>query len=249
MPQPVDLSDDTIGGAPSDLPGATDFPVGDPLDPFGGGLGEPGPASGGTGEPGSGGSGGGGGSGTNFFQDPANIFALINAGIAAFSGIRDARARNDAIAFTKQQLANARRLASPDNFTDIVARLQPMFRELVAQGLGPQFTQNLQSNLAKRGLVGTGVGTALSNVGESIPSTFALSSALREGGRIQEGQVGAELGFPAIAPRTDPFSEALVRGATAFFTTRSGGQPASDPEEDRELFPSLTGTSRTRFAG
>ena len=125
-----------------------------------------------------------------------------------------------------------------------------MFRELVAQGLGPQFQQNLQGNLARRGLIGTGVGTALSNVGESIPGVTAFSGAQREAGRIQEGQVGAELGFPAIAPRTDPFSEALVRGATAFFTTRTGGQPGGtgSREEDNELFPTLGGSGgSTRF--
>jgi len=243
------LGDDRIGG--SDLPGATDFPIGDPLDPLAGfplGTGDP---LGGTGEPGSSGSGSGGNPFTNFFKDPQNIFSLVNASIAALSGIRDAKARNDAISFTKQQLANARRLASTDNFTDIVSRLQPVFRELVAQGLGPSFQQNLSSNLAKRGLTDTGAGTALQNVGESVPSTFALREALSEGGRIQEGQVGAELGFPSIGARTDPFSEALVRGATAFFVTNQRDRDQSQGgteglQEQRELFPNLSGSNNRR---
>lgn len=180
-----------------------------------------------------------------------DIYGLINGLIGAYSGIRAAGAHNKAVKATAERLGEARKAASAENFASLVARLQPLFRELVASGLGPQFQQTLATQIAKSGLTGSGVGNALKGMGSAMPGIFALQSAFGEAGRIQEGQIGVELGFPMPSPKADPFSEALVRGATAYFATVSGAREkeATTPPSERELFPSLspTNTSGRRY--
>lgn len=180
-----------------------------------------------------------------------DIYGLINGLIGAYSGIRAAGAQNKAIALTQERLGEARKAASAENFASLVARLQPLFRELVASGLGPQFQQTLATQIAKSGLTGSGVGNALKGMGSAMPGIFALQQAFGEAGRIQEGQIGVELGFPMPSPKSDPFSEALVRGASAYFATVSGAREkeAMTPPAERELFPSLspTNTSGRRY--
>jgi len=199
---------------------ASDFPE------FGGGGGGSDVASGGS-------------SSGGFFSNPSNIYSLINAAIGAFASTRQAGAQNELFGMSEERLKAARAAAGVENFASIVSRLQPLFRELVAGGLGPKFTQDVASSLAKRGLIGSGVGAALKNAAFAAPELFALQSAAGEAGRIQGGQVSAELGAPLPSQaRVDPFSNALLSGARAFFATSA---PRTAPQSQaNELFPGLT---------
>lgn len=178
-----------------------------------------------------------------FFSNPTNILALINTAIGLFGGMRQADMSNEQREMIEERVAAARGAASAENFAGIVARLTPMFREVVAAGLGPAFQESVSRTMAKRGLTGTGVGAAFSNASAAMPNIMAFQSAMGEAGRIQEGQIGAELGAPIPGPRMDPFTTALVTGARAFFGTTASSRNESNSvprPDEQELFPNLS---------
>lgn len=164
----------------------------------------------------------------------------INTLIGAVAGYKQGKASQQSEKENQKRIQAARAAAGPENFAALLAKLQPIFREIVASGLGPQFAQGIASNLARRGLVGSGVGTALQNAALAAPDIFALQQAAGEAGRIQTGQVGAELGLAASLPpqvRLDPLVQALTLGARANYGTRQGREPET-------LFPNLTPVQR-----
>ncbi len=190
---------------------------------------------------------------------------IITTSLAIVTAFTENKADKDAAAELQKRLDAARKAASTENFMAIVQDLQPLFRELVASGLGPQFQQAVRRNAARTGRIGSGSDDAIRNATAAIPDIFALQQASGEAGRIQGTQVGAELGIPIQGAISDPFSEALVRGSTAFFKSqrrdvddravanqgipqRTGGRPGIEPDR-RDLFPNISPDDRSRRGG
>jgi len=182
--------------------------------------------------------GGGGGGFTFDFESLTNL--LLGLGV----GFLQAQDSNAARADVQAQIGRARERATPEAFIDIFKTLQPLFREIVASGAGPQLQGAILSGLAKSGGKDTGRGLALAAAGASAGDTLALNLTANEAGRIQTGQVGAELGgiggLTAIGPRQDPIIQALAQGAAGFFATSAlDRKEESSAERQESLFPNI----------
>ena len=105
--------------------------------------------------------------------------AAIAGAVSIFQGFG---ARSSA-----KKLANERRRlldlglanASPEVFLKFLNTLQPKFRQLIAQNLGGKFKGAIASQLARRGLTGTGLGASLSIGASAIPG-ISLGSICTE---------------------------------------------------------------------
>jgi len=185
--------------------------------------------------------GGGGGGGFSFdFESLVNLFLGLGVGFL------QAQNSNESRAAVEGQITRARERATPEAFIDVFKTLQPLFREIVASGAGPQLSGALLSGLAKSGGKDTGRGLALAAAGASAGDTLALNLTAAEAGRIQAGQVGAELGgiggLASLQPRQDPILSALVSGAAGFFGTSTlPKKEEGTAETQRNLFPNIQG--------
>lgn len=187
----------------------------------------------------------GGGGGVFKFD----LEALIALFLGLASGAQQASAINASREATEEQIERARGAASPENFANVFKTIQPIFRELVAAGAGPQLSGAILSGLGKSGGKDTGRGQALAAAGAGAGETLALNMTAGEAGRIQSGQVGAELGALSNipGPRVDPFIQALVQGAAGYFgaSTRERQEPgggagtSQNIDPNRNLFPNI----------
>lgn len=170
--------------------------------------------------------------------------SLVNLFLGLGVGYLQAQDSNQAREAVEAQIGRARERATPEAFIDIFKTLQPLFREIVASGAGPQLQGALLSGLAKSGGKDTGRGLALAAAGATAGETLALNLTAQESGRVQAGQVGAELGgiggLTAIGPRQDPIISALVSGAAGFFGTSAlDKKEEQTAEEQASLFPNI----------
>lgn len=69
-------------------------------------------------------------------------------------------------------------LASPEHLAATTKKLTPQFREQIAGGAGAELTGAIQTGVARRGLTGTGIGTALTAGAAAVPETMAFREAL-----------------------------------------------------------------------
>ena len=183
--------------------------------------------------------GGGGGGGFTF-----DLESLTNLLIGLGVGLVNANNANAAREATTEQLAEARKFASPENFINVFKTLQPLFREIVASGAGPQLTGAILGSLGKSGGKDTARGQALAAAGAGAGETLALGLTQQETGRVQAGQVSAALGsaniLAGLQPRVDPIISALEAGAAGFFATSTLAE--KDPtkaEAKKDLFPGI----------
>jgi hypothetical protein len=149
----------------------------------------------------------------------------IGAGIGAISGFMSGRRRQKAARQERRRQERIRMKASPEHLADVIKSLTPMFREIVASGLGPQFQTAVADNLAKHGMTGTGVGEAFRSSAEAAPAIFATQGAMQEGGQVVGRELAAEgLAGSEPAPTQNPLLDALMGGARGFFAA-GGGTP------------------------
>jgi len=128
-----------------------------------------------------------------------------------FAGISDEANRN-----AKAQarlLDRARKTASTDRFISISERITPLIRELEAMGAIPAFQQAAATGVARRGLTGTGLGTAITTAGGGAGELFALKEALGLSSDLQARQLSALLGFAGV-PLAGPSKSNLFGAAT-----------------------------------
>ena len=94
------------------------------------------------------------------------VGTAIGAGIGAIAGFLGSKSKKRALARRRRKL---KKLTSAEHLTDVIKKLRPQFREIVAQGLGPQFLSGIAAELGRSGLTGTGVGEALRTAAAAVP--------------------------------------------------------------------------------
>lgn len=181
---------DLTGGWNDPYPGgwgATGFELDPEPTTYGGGQGTTPPGTGSTGlppvnNPFSG-----------FFQDPKNILGVVNLGLSAigtYLNMKEEEAAKEAVKQQREDLLDeVARVTSPAHFIGVFRSLLPSFRASVAAQSGSQVEGAVANSLARRGMVGTGVGTALT--GAAAGSTEAV--AVQEAMAAAEGVVNSEL--------------------------------------------------------
>lgn len=144
----------------------------------------------------------------------------VLGGISGFmSGKKEARARAE----EKARQERIRQIASPQHLDQLIQHFQPLFREIVASGLGPQFQTAVADNLAKHGMTGTGVGEAFRTAGKTAPAIFATKAATEEAGSTVQRQLSAEgIAGPPPAQASNPLLDAILGGARGAFSMSSG---------------------------
>jgi hypothetical protein len=182
----------------------------------------------------------------------------IGAGVGAISGFMAGRRREKAAAQERARQRHIRNLATPEHLKDVMTSLQPMFREVVAAGLGPQFQESVAQSLAQHGLTGTGAGEAIRGGAVGAPAMFATEMAGQKAGEVVRGQLAAEgLAGEAPMPPENPLLSALFSGARGFISGggslnfKKPGAPNSpalfpgDKSSDYTSLPNLTPTPTT----
>jgi hypothetical protein len=180
--------------------------------------------------------------------------AVIGAGIGAISGFMSGRRRKKAERQERRRQERIRMKASPEHLGDVIKSLTPLFREIVASGLGPQFQTAVADNLAKHGLTGTGVGEAFRSSAAAAPAIFATQAATQEGSQVVGRELAAEgMTGPAPAPSQNPLIDALMGGARGFLAAggnagpKKGGAPVNYGSEGimtGQSLPNLTPEDR-----
>lgn len=94
----------------------------------------------------------------------------------------------------KKKQKRLQKLASPQHLADVTRQLTPLMRQDVAGGAGAELQQAIQTGVARRGLTGTGIGTALTAGASAVPEVMAFKMALGKSGDIVERQIGNEMG-------------------------------------------------------
>ena len=151
--------------------------------------------------------------------------AVVGAGIGALSGFMSGRRRKKAERQERRRQARIRQIASPAHLAETMTALAPMFKQIVASGLGPQFSAMVADSLAKHGMTGTGVGEAMRTGAASAPAIFATQAAGAEAGNVVKRELAAEgMNGPEPAPSQNPILDALMGGARGFLAG-GGGTP------------------------
>lgn len=155
------------------------------------------------------------------------VGAAVGGIIGGISGFMSGKRRKAAAREERRRQARIRMKASPEHLAQVMQSLAPMFREIVASGLGPEFQTMVADNLAKHGLTGTGVGEAFRSSASAAPAIFATKSAAAEAGNVVGRELYAEgISGPAPAPTQNPLIDALMGGARGFMAG-GGGTPSS----------------------
>jgi len=144
--------------------------------------------------------------------------ALIGAGVGAIGGFMKGKAEKKKAAEMKKSQARMRGLATPEHLMEVVNHLTPLMRNIVESGLGPQFKQAIDSNLASHGLTGTGAGEAMRTSAQAVPTLAANKMATEEAGNVVGRQLGAESTAAGLEPdpTTNPLMQALLGGARGY---------------------------------
>lgn len=191
---------------------------------------------------------------------------LIGAGVGFLGGLAGASAQNRHNADINARYEVARDLATPEHLMEVVKLLQPLMKELVAQGMGPAFQEMVSRSLATHGLSGTGVGESLRAGSAAMPTNMAFQSALGEAGNVVGRQIGVAENMPIPGAKVNPFINALMGAAQGYLgagspSTFGGGSTAAmdtsgpswtipgnkpspatpSPSEEPPLFPNASG--------
>src|SRR6266481_4410882 len=97
------------------------------------------------------------------------VGGVVGAAAGFFGGRSKKRAAEERMRKIRASQARIRGLASPEHLAEVMGKLQPMMRQIVASGLGPQFQAQVASSLAAHGATGTGVGEAMRAGAASAP--------------------------------------------------------------------------------
>jgi hypothetical protein len=149
------------------------------------------------------------------------MFGPIGTGIGAvaggiFGGLSGGKGEDEAKKAKERQRQRAVVAASPGNLIENVRRVQPAVTNMIRSGIGPQFQSGVATNIARRGLTGTGIGTAMQNAALAAPGVFATQAAIPIAQQISSNQLGAELGVP-------PFINPLTSTGQIFTPQTLGG--------------------------
>lgn len=139
---------------------------------------------------------------------------LVVAGISALQGFMSSRS---ARAAARTQTNRLKLRASPEHLMDVIKKLTPFYRELVASGLGPQFLQESARQISLAGLTGTGVGEALRGVAGAVPTALATGMANEAAQGVVQNELASVGGMTAGG--TNPLADALAAGARAYIGT------------------------------
>jgi len=143
----------------------------------------------------------GGAAGGASFGGP--IGAAIGFVLGGFIGGKDKDAAKKAAARRERQLQF---LASAENFNRIARQLTPGFVALANQSVGPAAASAAATQSARRGLTGTGLGSALATNAAAAPGIAASKAAFQQAGQIQANQIAALGGtvIPGLAGLAQP---------------------------------------------
>ena len=142
-----------------------------------------------------------------------------------------------------RQRAAATKAASPEN---VLANIQKFQQAFGAQlGLPGQALQGrVATQLGRRGLTASGLGTALTGAALSAPRIAGLQQATALGTETANRQVQAILGVPRAAGAIDPNRPFLDPNTLNLATSLFGltnvlgtGKPKPTPLSERPLFP------------
>lgn len=133
----------------------------------------------------------------------------IGAGVGAFGGLINARLSQASVNRSKKMIADAERLASPENFMAntealMAAARSETFIESQRQELATEF------DISESGQRGTGIGTQRSVAAAVLPEVAALRRAAGVGATLTRQQTGARLGTPIREPNDN-----LLKALTA----------------------------------
>lgn len=154
---------------------------------------------------------------------------VIGAGVGAISGFLGGRRRKKAEREERRRQKRIRQIASPEHLKELMAGLQPVMREIVAAGLGPQFQDAVNTNLAQAGLADTGAGEALRGLSMAAPGVMSTQMAGNRAQDVVRNQLAAEgIAGESPAPASNPLLDALMGGARGFMA--GGGSLRFKPQ-------------------
>lgn len=168
----------------------------------------------------------------------------IGAGVGFLSGIIGGLASDQARKRAETKRRRLAFLASPQHFQDVIGSLQPLFRELVAQGMGPAFQEEVARSLAQHGYTGTGTGEAMRNASFAIPGKLAFEGASQQAGNVIRNQIAAEESQPLMPPTPNPYMTALLAGARGFLSGSSFNNP-NNPANTAPIGTQVSGSGDT----
>jgi hypothetical protein len=118
--------------------------------------------------------------------------ALAGFVISGFMGGSRKGAMRKALAKKRHELMG---LASPKHLADVTQQLTPQFRQQVAGGAGAEASQAITDAVARRGLSGTGIGTALEGGAAAIPEIMAFKESLGTAKAVVTNQMNTARGL------------------------------------------------------
>lgn len=139
---------------------------------------------------------------------------LVAAGVSALSSYMGSRSQAKA---ARTQTNRLKLRASPEHLRDVINKLLPFYRELVASGLGPQFLQESARQISLAGLSGTGVGEALRTVAGGVPTATAVGMASGAAQDVVQNELASVGGMSSGGG--NPLADALASGAAAYAGT------------------------------
>ena len=166
---------------------------------------------------------------------------LIAAGVSALSNFMGSRtaARN-----ARTQTNRLKLRASPEHLRDVINKLMPFYRELVASGLGPQFLHESARQISLAGLSGTGVGEALRTASQAVPNATAAGLASEAGQGVVQNELASVGGMPMN--NSNPLADALAAGAAAYAGTAGAQRVRGEQLIARSNNTPLTPTPTTQ---
>lgn len=166
----------------------------------------------------------------------AFVAPLVVAGVSALSSYMGSRSQAKA---ARTQTNRLKLRASPEHLMDVVRKLMPFYRELVASGLGPQFLQESARQISLAGLSGTGVGEALRQTASAVPNATAAGLASEAGRGVVQNELASVGGMSAGGG--NPLADALSAGASAYAGTaaaqRLRGEQLISRSNNRPMTP------------
>jgi len=137
-------------------------------------------------------------------------------------------------------------LSSPEYLNEVATQLRPKIREQIAGTFEPQIKSAIATNIGRRGLTGTGIGTSMQTAGALAGDTAAGAQSLDLAKQAVNNQLQAEQ-FSAhyLTPQTGyDFSPLLSdqQAKTIADTAALFGALKTPKQQAPQLFPNLAGT-------
>lgn len=154
--------------------------------------------------------------------------SLIGAGVGFVGGMMRGKAQAEQARRKRAALERMRGLATPEHLKEVMDHLQPLMRQIVESGLGPQFKQNVDESLAAHGLTGTGAGEALRTSAQAAPAIFAGQEAAAAAPGVVQREMNAEGATAELEPEVDnPLMGAILGAARGYISGKAFGKNGS----------------------